>query len=427
MTVAVAGNRETVRNQEVLTALNDNSGPTFDTKPLEKVDSDIILDSSDMYTNEREVDQHAEELGDERFLLASLIANLKLDQKKDFKERVDKDMDKIITLENQVKFLNDVVYKTGNPKYLKKAQWEKSCLYNVQYDKNDLANIFAPENEETIRLAEESRSKMVDDLLLQEFFSKDFLCVILLSIDDIDEYSEIACKYLEKVEECERIEIDLSKSHKQHDKSFAQLEKHCINLELALQNEKEKNGNNLLTGTRGSDLYAIALQESSSPTLICFMAKDSSTQAWLWHHLLSHLNSDTINLVSKNDIVNGLPKLKYVNDQLCSSCEMGKANRSNFKTKTTPSSKGGLHLLYTDLCGPMRVQSINGKKYIIVIVDDYSRYTWTHFLRSKDETPKVLINFLKMIQRGLQAQVITVRADRGTEFLNKTLETYFKE
>ncbi|GJZ21430.1 retrovirus-related pol polyprotein from transposon TNT 1-94 [Tanacetum coccineum] len=190
---------------------------------------------------------------------------------------------------------------------------------------------------------------------------------------------------------------------------------------------RDLQGNDLLTGTRGSDLYTITLQESSSPTPICFMAKASLTQAWLWHRRLSHLNFDTINLLSKDDIVNGLPKLKYVKDQLCSSCEIGKAKRSTFKTKTIPSSKGRLHLLHMDLCGLMRVESMNGKKYILVIVDDYSRYTWTHVLRSKDETPKVLIDFFKMIQRGLQAQVITVRTDNGTKFLNKTLHAYFKE
>ncbi|GKG02445.1 putative ribonuclease H-like domain-containing protein, partial [Tanacetum coccineum] len=80
-----------------------------------------------------------------------------------------------------------------------------------------------------------------------------------------------------------------------------------------------------------------------------------------------------------------------------------------------------------DLCGPMRVASINGKKYIMVIVDDYSRYTWTLFLRSNDETPEVLKDFITMIQHNLQAQVITVRTDRGTEFLNKTLHGHFKE
>ncbi|GKE39346.1 retrovirus-related pol polyprotein from transposon TNT 1-94 [Tanacetum coccineum] len=80
-----------------------------------------------------------------------------------------------------------------------------------------------------------------------------------------------------------------------------------------------------------------------------------------------------------------------------------------------------------DLCGPMRVESINGKKYILVIVDDYFEYSWTLFLRSKDKTPEVLNDFMKMIQRNLQAQVIIVRTDKGIEFLNKTLHAYFKE
>ncbi|GJV25107.1 retrovirus-related pol polyprotein from transposon TNT 1-94 [Tanacetum coccineum] len=157
------------------------------------------------------------------------------------------------------------------------------------------------------------------------------------------------------------------------------------------------------------------------------MAKASPTQAWLWHRRLSHLNFDYINLLSKKDVVIGLPKLKYVKDQLCSSCEVSKAKRSSFKIKTVPSSKGRLNLLHMDLCGPMRVASINRKKYILVIIDDYSRYTWTLFLRSKDETPEVLKEFLTMIQRNLQAPVISVRTDRGTEFLNKTLHAFFKE
>ncbi|GJV33556.1 putative ribonuclease H-like domain-containing protein [Tanacetum coccineum] len=128
------------------------------------------------------------------------------------------------------------------------------------------------------------------------------------------------------------------------------------------------------------------------------MAKASPTQAWLWHRRLSHLNFDYITLLSKKDIVTGLPKLTYVKDQLCSSCEMSKAKRSSFKSKAVPSSKGRLNLLHMDLCGPMR-----------------------------DETPEVLKDFLTMIQRNLQAQVISVRTDRGTEFLNKTLHAYFKE
>ncbi|GJV56889.1 retrovirus-related pol polyprotein from transposon TNT 1-94 [Tanacetum coccineum] len=119
-------------------------------------------------------------------------------------------------------------------------------------------------------------------------------------------------------------------------------------------------GNDLLTGSRGTDLYSITLQDSTTPNPICLMAKATSSQAWLWHRRLSHLNFDTINLLSKNNIVNGLPKLKFVKDHL-----------------------------------------------------------------SKDETPGVLIGFLTLVQRGLHAQVTTVRSDKGTEFLNKTLHAYF--
>nr|GFB98232.1 hypothetical protein [Tanacetum cinerariifolium] len=145
-------------------------------------------------------------------------------------------------------------------------------------------------------------------------------------------------------------------------------------------------GNDLLTVSRGTDLYSITLQDSNSPNPICLMAKATSSQAWLWHRRLSHLNFDTINLLSKNDIVVSIPKLKFVKDHLCSSCEFGKAKRKSFHSKITPSSK--------------------------------RRYTWTHFLRSKDETPKVLIDFLRLVQRGLQAQV---RVNGVVERRNRTL------
>nr|GEX20276.1 hypothetical protein [Tanacetum cinerariifolium] len=179
-------------------------------------------------------------------------------------------------------------------------------------------------------------------------------------------------------------------------------------LELAFRKStcfvRDLQGNDLLIDNHGSDLYIISLQESTSSTPLCLMAKASPTQAWLWHRRLSHLNFDYINLLSKKDVVIGLPKLKYVKDQLCSFCEVSKEKKSSFKSKVVPSSKGRLNLLHMDLCCPMRVASINGKKYILVIVDDYSRYTWTLFLRSKDETPEVLKEFITMIQRNLQAQ-----------------------
>nr|GFA36466.1 retrovirus-related Pol polyprotein from transposon TNT 1-94 [Tanacetum cinerariifolium] len=139
------------------------------------------------------------------------------------------------------------------------------------------------------------------------------------------------------------------------------------NLEVAFRKStcfiRDLKGNDLLTCLRETDLYSITLQDTNSPNLICLVAKATSSQAWLWHRRLSYLNFDTINLLSKNDIVVGLLKVKFINDHLCSSCELRKAKRKSFHTKLTPTSKRRLQLLHMDLCGPMRVASINGKRY----------------------------------------------------------------
>nr|GFB26910.1 retrovirus-related Pol polyprotein from transposon TNT 1-94 [Tanacetum cinerariifolium] len=168
-------------------------------------------------------------------------------------------------------------------------------------------------------------------------------------------------------------------------------------------------GVDLLKGDRSTNLYTINLHEMASAYPICLMAHASSTKSWLWHQRLSHLNFDTINDLARNDLVSGLPKFKYNKEHLCPSCEQGKSKRASHPPKPVPNSRQRLHLLYMDLCGPMRIASINGKRYTLVIVDDYSRYTWVHFLRSKDEAPEVIKTFLKRITVLLQTLVEAVR------------------
>ncbi|GKC64076.1 integrase, catalytic region, zinc finger, CCHC-type containing protein [Tanacetum coccineum] len=115
-------------------------------------------------------------------------------------------------------------------------------------------------------------------------------------------------------------------------------------LEVAFQKStcyiRDLKGNYLLTGSRGTDLLSITLQDTSTPNLIWLMAKASSSQAWLWHRRLSHLNFDTINLLSKYDIVTDLPKLKFVKDHLCSSCELGKAKHKDGENLDKMKEKG---------------------------------------------------------------------------------------
>ncbi|GJS01783.1 retrovirus-related pol polyprotein from transposon TNT 1-94 [Tanacetum coccineum] len=133
------------------------------------------------------------------------------------------------------------------------------------------------------------------------------------------------------------------------------------------------------------------------------------------------------NLEARHGLVCGLPNLKFENDHLCSACAMGKSKKKPHKPKSEDTNQEKLYLLHMDLCRPMRVVSVNGKKYILVIVDDYSRLTWVKFLRTKDEAPDFIIKFLKMIQVRLQVTVRRIRTDNGTEFVNQTLREYYEE
>ncbi|GJU37827.1 retrovirus-related pol polyprotein from transposon TNT 1-94 [Tanacetum coccineum] len=100
---------------------------------------------------------------------------------------------------------------------------------------------------------------------------------------------------------------------------------------------------------------------------------------------------------------------------------MGKSKKQSHKPKSEDTNQEKLYLLHMDICWPMHVASVNGKKYILVIVDDYSRFTWVKFLTSKDEAPDFIIKFLKMIQVRLNATVRNICTDNGTEFVNQTL------
>nr|GEX20095.1 hypothetical protein [Tanacetum cinerariifolium] len=176
---------------------------------------------------------------------------------------------------------------------------------------------------------------------------------------------------------------------------------------------RNEDGVDLLTGDRSSNLYTIALNEVASNSSTYLLAKASSSQSWLWHQCLSHLNFATIKNLVKNNLVQGLPKMKFEKDHLCSDCEQGKIHRKHHKSKTAFASNKPLYLLHMDLCGPMHVQSINGKRYVLVVVGDYSRYIWVFFVHSKDEASEVIISFIKKTQVNLQLQVQRVRTDNA--------------
>nr|GEW01708.1 retrovirus-related Pol polyprotein from transposon TNT 1-94 [Tanacetum cinerariifolium] len=152
------------------------------------------------------------------------------------------------------------------------------------------------------------------------------------------------------------------------------------NLEVAFHQHtcyiRNLEGVNLLIGSRGNNLYTLSLGDMMASFPICFLSKASKTKSWLWHRRLSHLYFGSINHLARHGLVQGLPKLKFKKDHLCSACAMGKSKKKPHKPKFEDTNQEKLYLLHMDLFGLIRVTSVNEKKYILIIVDDYSRFTW---------------------------------------------------
>nr|GEX95365.1 retrovirus-related Pol polyprotein from transposon TNT 1-94 [Tanacetum cinerariifolium] len=202
----------------------------------------------------------------------------------------------------------------------------------------------------------------------------------------------------------------------------------CKDLEVAFRKHsyyvRDTDGVELIKGSRGSNLYTISVEDMMKSSPICLLCPSSKNKSWLWHRCLNHLNFGTINDLARKDLVRGLPRLKFEKDHLCSTCQLGKSKKHTHKPKTENTNLGVLNTLNMDLCGLMRVQTINGKKYILIIVDDYSRFTWVKFLRSKDETPEVVIKFIQQISSGLVPNL--VHATPYVPPTNKELEILFQ-
>ncbi|GJT65498.1 retrovirus-related pol polyprotein from transposon TNT 1-94 [Tanacetum coccineum] len=213
-------------------------------------------------------------------------------------------------------------------------------------------------------------------------------------------------------------------AHVQHFKLNAYSKLKCVKVPAFHQHtcfNRNLEGVDLLTGSRGNNMYTLSLGDMMASSPICLLSKA------LWHRRLSHLNFGAINHLVRHGLVRGLPKIKFEKDHLCSACAMGKSTKKPHKPKSKDSNQEKLYLLHMDLCGPMRVASVNGKKYILVIVNYYSRFTWVKFLRSKDKAPDFIIKFLKMIQVRLKVTVRRIRTDNGTEFVNQTLREYYEK
>lgn len=178
-------------------------------------------------------------------------------------------------------------------------------------------------------------------------------------------------------------------------------------------------------GIRRGNVYVVDLEDLAKNNP-CLVASDTKANdiSWLWHRKLGHASMDTISKLVKRDSVIGLPKLKFEKNKICEACQYGKQSRSSFKSINCVTTTRPLELLHMDLFGPTRTTSLGGNKYGLVIVDDFSRYTWVMFLAHKDEAFSVSKKFHKEVTNSRNASVIAIRSDHGTEFENHLFDEF---
>ena len=172
-------------------------------------------------------------------------------------------------------------------------------------------------------------------------------------------------------------------------------------------------------------LYVVDFSGKTTSATLCLLSNHDS--GWLWHRRLAHVNMRTLQTLHSRGHISGLKDVTFRKDRVCRACVEGKMHEVPHPAKTVISSRRILELLHMDLFGPPSHDSLGGKKYCLVIVDDYSRYTWVYFFKHKSETQETVIDFANEVQRRHEKTIKAIRSDNGTEFKNYTLDEFLSD
>jgi hypothetical protein len=183
--------------------------------------------------------------------------------------------------------------------------------------------------------------------------------------------------------------------------------------ECLVSNDK---GDVLMKGVRSKDNCYLWVSQEAAYVSTCLNTKLEETK--LWHQKLGHLHMKGIKRIISEEAVRGLPKLHVEEGQVCGECQIGKQTRMSHPMSQHLATTKVLELLHMDFMGPMQVESLGGKKYVLVVVDDFSRYTWVQFIREKSETFEIFRDLCVQLQREKGCGVVKIRSDHGKEFEN---------
>ncbi|XP_022891884.1 uncharacterized protein LOC111406737 [Olea europaea var. sylvestris] len=181
----------------------------------------------------------------------------------------------------------------------------------------------------------------------------------------------------------------------------------------------DSSGGVVLEGVRTSDNCYGVLPNSN---YVCRSAKIDVSE--LWHKRLGHLNYKSLVQLAKKELVDGLPKISPSENVVCGPCQLGKQFKGSHKKTSKILIKRPMELIHMDLMGPSRTESLGGKRYIIVVVDDFSRFTWIELLREKSDVCDLIKSLYKRLSNELNLEVSRMRSDHGKEFENSNLESF---
>ncbi|GJY04682.1 putative ribonuclease H-like domain-containing protein [Tanacetum coccineum] len=181
----------------------------------------------------------------------------------------------------------------------------------------------------------------------------------------------------------------------------------------------------VLRAPRKDDVYSLDLKNIvPSGGVTCLYENATADESKLWHRRLGHVNFKNINKLVKGHLVRGLPSKVFMNDHTCVACKKGKQHKTSCKAKLERIIRKPLELLHMDLFGYVSVESINKKRYCLVVTDDFSRFSWVFFLATKDETSEILCNLIIGLENQLSHNVKIIRCDNGTEFKNHAMNEF---
>ncbi|KAK2451550.1 putative mitochondrial protein [Trifolium repens] len=181
-------------------------------------------------------------------------------------------------------------------------------------------------------------------------------------------------------------------------------------------------GEILMRGTRSKDNCYLWVSHEEAQLGKCLLGKEDEVQ--LWHQKLGHLNLSGMKKVVTVEAIRGLPKLKITKGSICVECQIGKQTRMSHPMLEHQVTSRTLELLHMDLMGPMQVESLGGKRYAFMVVDDFSRYTWVNFIREKSDTFDIFKTLSTQVQREKNCGIVRIRSDHGREFENEKFSEY---